>query len=172
MALMSEPPDHLVSPRGDLDHRSLARELAEARAALIEALRTLPESRAYRASERVGWTLKHELSALGAADAELVHVLEELRRRSGTVTLELRRRRAETMHALQSMRLSPLTERLEHDGARAIEALAEHGHELARAVHIERPTPDAEPSPASSLAHAYRDRVHRAIAAINEALGR
>ena len=142
------------------------------RAAFIEALRTLPESRAYRATGRVGWTLKHELSALGAADVELLHVIDELRRRSDTVTLELRRRRAEAMHGLQNMRLSPLIERLEQDGARALEALAEHGHELARAVHIERPAPDGNPEPASSLAHAYRERIHHAIAAVNEALGR
>ena len=168
---MSELSDEPDSP-ADLDHRSLAVELAEARAALIEALRALPESRAYRASERVGWTLKHELSALGAADAELTHVIEELRRRSDTVTLELRRRRAETMHGLQSMRLTPLIERLEQDGARAIEALAEHGHELARAVHIERPKPDSSPAPATGLAHAYRERVRHALAAIHAALGR
>lgn len=161
-----------VAPPTDLDHGTLAQELAEARAAIIQALRTLPESRAYRASERVGWTLKHELSALGAADVELVHVLDELRRRSGTLTLELRRRRAEAMHGLQNMRLTPLIERLEQDGARAIEALATHGHELARAVHIERPVDGASPAPASALAHAYRERVHRAIAAVNEALGR
>jgi hypothetical protein len=169
---MSEPPESGTDRAGDVDHRSLARELTEARAALIEALRTLPESRAYRASERAGWTLKHELSALGAADSELLHVLDELRRRSGTVTLELRRRRAESMHALQSMRLTPLTERLEQDGARALEALAEHGHHLARAVHIDRPGPDGEPSPASRVLHAYRERVQHAMAAINEALGR
>jgi hypothetical protein len=162
------PPD---SPP-DLDHRSLAEELAELRAAFIEALRTLPESRAYRATERAGWTLKHELSALGAADVELLHVLDELRRRSGTLTLELRRRRAETMHSLQPMRLTPLIERLEHDGQRVIEALTEHGHELARAVHIERPAPDAAPEPASGLAHAYHERIRRAMEALNEALGR
>ncbi|MSP21566.1 MAG: hypothetical protein EXR66_00825 [Dehalococcoidia bacterium] len=161
-----------ATPPADLDHRTLAQELAEERAAFIEALRTLPESRAYRASERVGWTLKHELSALGAADTELLHVLDELRRRSGTLTLELRRRRAETMHSLQSLRLTPLIERLTQDGARALEALAEHGHELARMVHIERPAANAAPAPATSLAHAYRERIHRAIAAVNEALGR
>lgn len=158
--------------RGPLDHASLARELREARDALVELLRTLPESRAYRATERAGWTLKHELSALGAADLELVHVLDELKRRSGTVTLELRRRRAETMHALQSLRLTPLIERLEQDGARAAEALAEHGHHLARAVHIERPATDGEPSEAVRLAHAYRERVHAAIETLKKALER
>jgi hypothetical protein len=156
----------------DLDHAALARELREARDALLELVRALPESRAYRATERAGWTLKHELAALAAADVELTHVLEELRRRSGTVTLELRRRRAETMHGLQSMRLTPLIDRLEHDGARAIETLAEHGHHLARAVHIERPSEDAEPWPASTLAHAYRERVHEAIAKLRSALDR
>ncbi len=156
----------------DLDHASLAQELREARDALLELLRTLPESRAYRATERAGWTLKHELAALGAADVELVHVLDELKRRSGTVTLELRRRRAESMHALQSLRLTPLIERLEHDGGRAAEALAEHGHHLARAVHLERPAADATPSAASGLAHAYRERVHAAIETLKKALER
>ncbi len=159
-------------PRERLDHASLAAELREARDALLELLRTLPESRAYRATERAGWTLKHELAALGAADAELVHILEELRRRSGTLTLELRRRRAETMHGLQSLRLTPLIERLEHGGAAAVESLAEHGHHLARAVHVERPAADAEPAPASKLAHAYRERVHAAIATLRAALDR
>lgn len=164
---MSEP-----EQPSDLDHVSLAQELREARDALLELLRTLPESRAYRATERAGWTLKHELAALGAADAELVHVLDELKRRSGTVTLELRRRRAESMHALQSLRLTPLIERLEHDGGRAIEALAEHGHHLARSVHVERPAADAMPAAASGLAHAYRQRVHAAIETLKKALER
>lgn len=155
-----------------LDHASLATELREARAALLELLRTLPESRAYRATERAGWTLKHELAALGAADAELVHVLEELRRRSGTLTLELRRRRAESMHSLQNLRLTPLIERLEAGGAAAAEAVAAQGHHLARAVHLERAAEGAPPSSASAVAHAYRQRVEEAMKTLRSAFDR
>lgn len=183
---MNEPDTQRApTSEDDLDHRSLAKELAAARATLIELLRTLPESRAYRATTRPGWTLKHELTALGAADSEMLHVLEELRRRSGAVTLDLRRRRAETMHSLQHLRLAPLIERLEQDGARVIGALNEHGHELARAVHLEEArregersasggdaaTPPSSPTSATALAHAYRVRVESALAALREALG-
>lgn len=159
-------------PSGPIDSAALVRELREARETLLALARELPESRAYRATERAGWTLKHELSALAAADLELVHVLEELRRRSGTVTLELRRRRAEAMHAVQNIRLTPLIERLEQGGAAVTEALAEHGHHLARAVHIEHAAEGAEPSEATKLAHAYRERVQAAIAALKAALER
>ncbi|MCC6238668.1 MAG: hypothetical protein IT299_13995 [Dehalococcoidia bacterium] len=162
---MSEDPE-------PLDHASLASELRDARAALLELLRTLPESRAYRATERAGWTLKHELAALGAADAELVHVLEELRRRSGTLTLELRRRRAESMHSLQNLRLTPLIERLEAGGAAAAESVAAYGHHLARAVHVEQAAEGATPASASALAHAYRARVTAAIETLRGALDR
>lgn len=167
-------PDESAPPpdSGTPDYASLARELREARDTLIALARELPESRAYRATERVGWTLKHELAALAAADLELVHVLDELRRRSGTVTLELRRRRAEAMHAVQNIRLTPLIERLEQGGAAASEALAEHGHHLARVVHIERAAEGVEPSEATKLAHAYRERVQAAIATLKAALER
>ena len=155
----------------DFDPAALAKELREARDSLIELLRTLPESRAYRATERAGWTIKHEMAALGAADAELVHILDELKRRSGTLTFELRRRRAESMHGLQNLRLSPLIEALERGGARAVDAITEHGHHFTRSVHVGRPNEGSEPTPAAQLAHAYRERVHGAIEALRKALG-
>ena len=117
-------------------------------------------------------TRRGALAALGAADAELVHVLDELRRRSGTHTLELRRRRAESMHGLQNLRLTPLIERLEASGAAAAEAVASHGHHLARAVHLERAAEGAPPSAASAIARAYRERIDAAIKTLRSALDR
>lgn len=119
------------------EHHALADELVQVREALIELGRRLPESRAYRATSRAGWTLKHELAALGAADDELVHVLDEVRRRAAPIGLDLRRRRGETMHRLQQLRLTPLLDEVEQGGARAIEALREHGHHLDEGAWVE-----------------------------------
>lgn len=156
-------PPHLESDR-------LHAEVRAAREALVELARSLPESRAYRATPRPGWTLKHELAALGAADRELTHVLDEVRRRSGPVVIELRRRRAQAMHELQQLRLRPLLEHLEVSGAALADTLAAHQHELARAVHIERPTEGSQPTSVAELARAYQARAQRALETLRHAI--
>jgi hypothetical protein len=151
----------------DFDYQALEAELRQARDALLELARRLPESRAYRATSRPGWTLKHELSALAAADAELLHVLEELRRRGVPLELDLRRRRAEAMHAVQNLRLNPLLDRLEHGGLRVAEALLAQGHLLSHSVNLRGSNGASEDAsearPGSDLLRAYRDRAEEAL---------
>jgi len=158
------------------EHHAVADELAQAREALLELARRLPESRAYRATSRVGWTLKHELAALGAADDELVHVLDEVRRRSAPIGLDLRRRRGQTMHRLQQLRLTPLLDEVEHGGTRAIEALREHGHHLEEGAWVEGATHAAQDATRAverrgrELLHAYGERTRAALETIRAAV--
>ena len=53
------------------DGSKLAQEWREAREALLELAAKLPETRAYRNTDRAGWTLKHELSHVAGLDEEL-----------------------------------------------------------------------------------------------------
>jgi hypothetical protein len=112
-----------------VDAAALAEEWRDARRTLIEFVERLPETRAYRATDRAGWTLKHELSHLISLDAEVVHLLTAARQ--GVVDhldpAALRRRRGQAMHAAQELRLTPLRERLAlagEEAARAIEGAA------------------------------------------------
>ncbi len=108
----------------------LAAQLRELRAALLGAIESLPETRLYRKTDREGWTLKHELSWLAAADEELEHVLERLREAEGALTLQLRRFRGERMWEAQELRLAPLREHLAATGHRAAAAVEEHAHHV------------------------------------------
>jgi hypothetical protein len=108
-----------------LDPRAAAAELRSLRAGLLDALERLPEARLYGHTPREGWTLRHTLSALAAADAELEHVLEAARR-AGMLPPP-RRLRGEAMHRAHELRLpalrSHLAERTEHAAA-SLEAAA------------------------------------------------
>lgn len=138
---------------------------------LLTLARTLPESKAYRATSRAGWTLKHELSSLAAADDELVHVLEEVRRRAGPLAIALRRRRGETMHRVQQLRLRPLLDELEAGGTRAAAALREHGHHLEHSAWAEGSADGAGAEQhGRDLLHAYMERARSAGAAVHAAI--
>lgn len=149
-----------------LDAHALADQLRTAREALLNLARDLSEGQVYHRTARAGWTLKHELASLVTHDAELVHVIEELRRRPGgageALTLDLRRRRGETMLRLQQLRLRPLLERIEQEGARVVEALREHGALLSRPLHLAQ----QEAVSAAELAHAQGERAMQAVEAL------
>ena len=149
-----------------LDAHALADQLRTAREALLNLARDLPETQTYHRTERAGWTLKHELASLVTHDAELVHVIEELRRRPGgaeeALTLDLRRRRGETMLRFQQLRLSTLLERIEQEGARVVAALRAHGALLSRPLHLAQ----QEAASAADLARAQRERAMRTIEAL------
>jgi hypothetical protein len=158
------------------EHQALADELTQVRETLIELARRLPESRAYRATSRAGWTLKHELAALGAADDELIHVLDEVKRRTAPIGLDLRRRRGETMHRLQQLRLTPLLDEVEQGGTRAIEALRAQGQHLDEGAWIEGATHAAAATPhdlerrGRDLLQAYGKRAREALETIRAAV--
>lgn len=147
---------------------ALARELREAREALLALVADLPETRLARATEQAGWTVRHELAHLAGADAELLRLLERLRRGvSETTAPELRRFRGEAMHAAQELRLGALREHLAASGHRAATALETH------AALFERPL-TLGGREATTLAQYARDHAARARAgleAIRRAIG-
>ncbi len=98
----------------DFDVRKLLDDAGVARSALLEQARSVSESRVLGRTDRPGWTLKHELASIVAADGELAHVFGELARgRALHDGLDLRRRFAQAMHTVQELRLSGIVERLE-----------------------------------------------------------
>jgi hypothetical protein len=149
---------------------ALARELREARDALLEVARTLPETKAYRGTARAGWTLKHELAQLVAMDAELVHLAERARHRTaGAVVdlaeaIDLRRLRGRAMHAAQEMRLGPLRDHLDSMGERAASAIETSGE------HLQQPLAAAgrEAETLLDLARAQVERARTSIEAIRQ----
>ena len=133
-----QPPQPTALERADEDSTNaldgLAAQLRELRAALLEQIEALPETRLYRRTDRAGWTLKHELSSRAAGDEELVHILERLRAENAPAArepLHLRRFRGEHMWAAQELRLTPLRAHLEATGQRAAAAVEAHAHDIA-----------------------------------------
>lgn len=108
-----------------VDASALAAEWRETRHALLEVVGQIPETRAYRPTDRPGWTLKHELSHLISLDAEIVYLLGAAKQ--GVVehvdATALRRRRGQVMHSAQELRLTPLCERLTAAGEEAARAI-------------------------------------------------
>ena len=104
----------------DLNAEQLIEQASAARTALLEQAGSISESRIYRNTDRAGWTLKHELSSVTAADAQLIHVARELTRGRSWPSdgLDVRRLFAEAMHSVQNVRLKVLRERLAADGER------------------------------------------------------
>lgn len=103
--------------------------LRSLRAELVTLLEALPETRLSKPTPRQGWTLRHELSWLAAAD-------EELRRRLDLATSDAaeaphwRRVRGEAMHQAQEMRLAALREHLANSGASVSDSLEAHAPRL------------------------------------------
>jgi hypothetical protein len=116
------------------DVGALVEELRWTRQALLGALDSLSETRIYRATERAGWTIKHELATVAADDSVLVHALEELSRRPALESVDVRRLRGETMLAAKDLRLSALRDRIESGVHHLVEAVERHEHALARPV--------------------------------------
>ncbi len=144
----------------DFDARSLIDGAAAARAALLEHARPLSESRVYGRTGRPGWTLKHELASVVAADGELLHLFGELRRgRALHGGLDLRRRFAQAMHAVQELRLSRIVERLEEGGAAFARQVDGHGDLLARPLKLA----GSEARSLGELAHEHVERVREAV---------
>jgi hypothetical protein len=143
------------------DAHRLADELRAGRDALLNLARDVSESRIYRVTARPGWTLKHELAALAASDAELLHVLDELRRRPTLPTggLDLRRRFAESMHAMKELRLAELLDRLEADGARVAAAVRQHAQLLGRPLEVA----GRDLKSMADLVHAHAERAREAV---------
>lgn len=156
-----EPPEAPLA----LDIEALAADLVAARTALVALLREMPESQAYRATPRPGWMLKHELALVAAHDAELTHVLTEVRRRPGPLVLDLRRRRAEALQVLVQLRLRALVDRVEEEGHRLLAALHEHAHIAAHPVEVR----DLEARSAADLARAQHSRLLALIEALEGA---
>lgn len=153
-------------PPATHDAHRIADDLATARASLLALARQIPETRIQRPTARSGWTLKHELAALAAADAELLRVLGEVRRRPSPVTLDLRRDFAEEMLPLLESRLPPLLARLETRGAELEAALVEHHADLASPVAVE----GRDVASAGDLAGAHLERARGAVATLQAAL--
>src|SRR6185436_208106 len=127
-----------------IDAWAAAQRLRELRAALLELLAELPETRLGRQLPRDGWTLRHDLSALVGTDVELPVVLDALRAAAGeTASPPLRRVRGEAMHHAQLMRLSALRDTLAAGLEPAAAALAAADELLARPLQLDgRPMSD------------------------------
>ena len=148
------------------DTQQIADELRTGRDALLNLARDVSESRIYRVTARPGWTLKHELAALAASDAELLHVLDELRRRPTLPAggLDLRRRFAEAMLVVQHLRLSRIVERLEGDGATLARQIGDHAELLERPLKLV----GREARSLGELAHSHVDRLRAAVSIFDE----
>jgi hypothetical protein len=105
---------------------------ATLRARLINLLEDLPETRLSNTTPRLGWTLRHELSWLAAADEELRQRLELTAAAPGDEP-RWRRIRGEAMHAAQELRLAALTAHLETSGASLAVSIE------ARATRLDEP---------------------------------
>lgn len=149
---------------------TLAREFREARQALLETAERLPETRAYRATERAGWTLKHDLSLMVGMDAEILHLLERAQQRAAGAAVEaasavdLRRIRGRAMHAAHEMRLAPLREHLAALGERAAAALEAAGDRLGEPVAVA----GREAETLAALARAQVERAQASIEALRK----
>ncbi|HJM74736.1 MAG TPA: hypothetical protein QGI71_02570 [Dehalococcoidia bacterium] len=148
------------------DARKLLDEAEAARSALLDHARSVSESRVFGRTDRPGWTLKHELSSVAAADGELLHVFGELRRGRSLDGggLDLRRRFAEAMLAVQHQRLSSIVERLEQDGAAFASYIDDHSDLLERPLKLA----GREANSLGELAHGHVERLRAAVSAFDE----
>lgn len=125
---------------------------------LLALLDELPETRLSKPTTRQGWTLRHELSWLAAADEELLQRLE-IAFGSASDEPHWRRVRGQAMHAAQELRLAALREHLGSSGERASASLRTHEprlHEVAIRGNVED----------------HESHTQTALAALRTALGR
>ena len=121
---------------------ALAREWREARNAILGLAEQMPETRLGKATERVGWTVRHELAHFAVLDHDITHVFE--RAASGAAeafdeareAITMRRMRGQAMFAAQELRLTPLRQYLADAGERAAAAIEAQAALLGHPVRL------------------------------------
>lgn len=121
---------------------ALAREWREVRGVLLGLAEQLPETRLGRATERAGWTVRHELAHFAVLDHDITHVFE--RAASGAAeafdeareVITMRRMRGQAMFAAQELRLTPLRQHLADAGERAAVAIEAQAALLGHPVRL------------------------------------
>ncbi|RLT35583.1 MAG: hypothetical protein DWI58_19485 [Chloroflexi bacterium] len=151
---------------------ALAREWREVRGVLLSLAEQLPETRLGKATERAGWTVRHELAHLAVLDRDITHVFE---RAAATATeafdeardaIVLRRMRGQAMFAAQELRLTPLRAHLAETGERAATAIEAQAGLLGRPVRL---AGREASTVAEHLDHAL-SRARASVAALREAI--
>jgi len=151
---------------------ALAREWREIRGVLLGLAEQLPETRLGKATERAGWTVRHELAHLAVLDRDITHVFE---RAAATATeafdeardaIVLRRMRGQAMFAAQELRLTPLRAHLAEAGERAASAIEAQAGLLGRPVRL---AGREASTVAEHLDHALA-RARESVAALREAI--
>jgi uncharacterized damage-inducible protein DinB len=151
---------------------ALAREWREVRGVLLGLAEQLPETRLGKATERAGWTVRHELAHLAVLDRDITHVFE---RAAATATeafdeardaIVLRRMRGQTMFAAQELRLTPLRAHLAEAGERAAHAIEAQAGLLGHPVRL---AGREASTVAEHLDHALA-RARESVAALREAI--
>ena len=118
--------------------RERADEEATGREELLAVLAALTETRLHRPAGREGWTLRHALGAVAAADRVLAHVLASLAADPGTpARFRLRRLRGEVMYEAHMLQRDALGRLLRQTHAEAEGALAAHAALLGRTIEVE-----------------------------------
>jgi hypothetical protein len=122
---MTDAPDRFTTTGGYQTPLPDAAAFRAARHTLIELLEALPETRLSTATPRDGWTLRHELAWLAAADLELTTRIQ-LATAPPAAEPHWRRLRGEAMHLAQEMRLHALRDHLAETGDQAATTLEAH----------------------------------------------
>ncbi len=120
------------------------------RAALLALLGAITETRLHRPAETEGWTLRHLIGAVAAADRALAHVLDavaadppelaeppEPTELTAAPRFALRRLRGEVMYRAHMRNREGLAELLAETGAEAERALSAHGWLLDLPIEVE-----------------------------------
>ena len=109
----------------DQTNTELIEQVKSLRTELLTLLERLAETRLTRPTTRQGWTLRHEICWLAAADEELRQRLEIA---AGNFTEEpqWRRVRGVAMHEAQELRLAALCEHLNRSGRSLNASLKAH----------------------------------------------
>lgn len=121
---------------------ALAREWREVRATLVSLAEQLPETRLGRATERAGWTVRHELAHFAVLDRDITHVFERAASAAGDAVddgreaVALRRMRGQVMHAAQELRLTPLRRHLLEAGEHAAATIEAQAGLLGQPVRL------------------------------------
>lgn len=107
------------------------------RSELLALLGAITETRLYRPTETEGWTLRHVLGAVAAADRVLAHVLEVLAAEPTTPKhFTLRRVRGEVMYNAHMRHREGLGKLIEETYAEAEKAISVHGWLLDLPIEV------------------------------------
>ncbi len=159
---------------------ALAREWREVRSTLLGLAEQLPETRLGKATERAGWTVRHELAHFAVLDRDIAHVFERAAAEARSAAQDaaghvvdeareavtLRRMRGQAMFAAQELRLTPLRAYLAEAGERAAAAIEAHGAFLSHPVKL---TGREAATVAEHLDHALA-RAREGVAVLREAI--